>query len=740
MLETFGEPLDKKKYIPIFGVSIIFMIAAVCVYITMLSHTVADNLMSSVDEISRHDVESIEGALDNSYARLDSVAKRMRVYDVHTMKEAQEQMNLEAASSALFNAIYLLDEEGYLYSSSYLRLDPGEHAYDEMFKDGRDQFVMLYDDINGKLETTKESLIYGISLNNMNIGGHRFVAMLGRSDVSTIRDQLLIESFDGEGVSSVVNDRGYYVVSASPATDLAGRDNFYDMLSAGSIDDGVTIDDVRKNISEGKSFIINCTKASGERLVLSFAPIEGTSWSFILAVPMEVFEQRNAPFIAMTAIMLCVVVVVLLVMMFLIYRFMKRTISANAESAARAEFLSNMSHEIRTPLNGIIGLNHLMASNLDDQKAMKEYVHKLGNAAQYLLSLVNDILDVSKLQAGKVELSSAPFDLRLVIENVIEMQRETIEKNGIHFECEISHLHYPYLVGDDVRVSQVLMNILSNAAKFTPEDGKISLKTRQMLLPGDREVRTTISIEDTGCGMTKEFQQHIFDVFTQERNSNSDSQKGTGLGMAISSMLANQMGGSLSVESELGKGSCFVLELILPIDPNFATPVKIENVPDSDDALENIEEGLNAKLPTLKAEGEAETVDGLPLNILVAEDNELNSDILSAILEKSGYKVKVTVNGEEAVAAFLESDIGEYAAILMDAQMPVMDGYEAAKEIRKLSRSDAQTVRIFACTASTFAEDRNRALESGMNDFLAKPLDVPDMLKKLENVKKDLGR
>ena len=256
--------MERRKYIAIVSAAAVVIVVAVCVYLAQLSATVAGNLMTSVDEISRHDVETIEGTLNNCYARLGSVADRLEVYDVQTLHEAQEQLNLEAASSAMFNAVYLMEADGTLYSSSYVRLGADEHAYDELMEDGREHFAMLYDDENGRLETTKESLIFGIRLPDTEIGGRTFVAMLARSDLSTISSQLVIESFDGQGVSSVVNARGYYIVSASPATDLAGRDNFYDTLEAGRIDDGVTVEDIRRNIAAGGSFVINCTTSAGE--------------------------------------------------------------------------------------------------------------------------------------------------------------------------------------------------------------------------------------------------------------------------------------------------------------------------------------------------------------------------------------------------------------------------------------------------------------------------------------------
>lgn len=701
------------------------MAVAICVYMVQLQDTVARNLMTTINEISRHDVETIEGSLNNSYARLGSVAERMHVYDVATIEEAQEQMNLEAKSSAIFNAIYLLDDQGDLYSSSYLRLDASKHAYDEMFSDGREHFAKLYNDDDGRLETTRESLIYGIKIDNMVIEGRKFVAMMGRSDLSVISSQLMIESFDGQGISSVVNFQGYYVVSEAPSADLAGRDNFYNVLRTGHIDDGVTIEDVQRNIAEAKSFAINCTDANGEELVMSFAPVEGTAWSFIMTVPVSVIAQNSAPFITMTFAMLIIVVVLLVGMMLMIYLATRNTMIANANAQARSEFLSNMSHEIRTPLNGIIGLNHLMERHLDDAQALEGYVGKMNKAAEYLLSLVNDILDVSKLHAGKVELDSAPFNLTAVIDNICEMQREAIAEHEATLIVE-ADIPYPNVIGDEVRLSQVLMNILSNAAKFTPADGTITVRVQQQPFVDGSRVATTISIADSGCGMTPSFQKHIFDAFTQERNLNSDSQKGTGLGMAISSLLITQMGGTINVESELGKGSCFTVEVALPLATDAAPAACALDAPASEaphPAPANSEGPL--------AIDEARQ----PMKLLIAEDNELNADIISSILEEEGYEIILAKNGQEAVDAFTASAEGEISAILMDAHMPVMDGHEAAKAIRALERPDASSVRIFACTASTFAEDKARAIESGMDDFLPKPLNVRTMLEKLDSLR-----
>ncbi|MEC4175567.1 ATP-binding protein [Adlercreutzia sp. R7] len=752
--------MGRGRYIVIVVVSALLIAGAVCLYLVQLSATVSENLMSTVDEISRHDVETIEGSLDDTYGRLGAVVKHLEVYDAADVHEAQEQLNLEAAASNLFNALYLMDDAGTLYSSSYLVMEPDAHAYDELLADSGEPFVMLYDDEVGRLETTKESLIYGVPLDDFRLGDHTFVALLGRSDLSAISNQLIIESFHDQGVSSVVNDKGYYIVNASPATDLAGEDNFYDTLEAGTIEGGVTIEDVRRNISEGKSFVINCTTAEGQRLVMSFAPVEGTSWSFIMTVPTDVFDQRFAPFIAMTVGMLCSLLVVVAIMVAILLRSVRRSLRARAEVAARTEFLSNMSHEIRTPLNGIIGLHHLMERHMDDREAMGAYVGKLGTAAQYLLSLVNDILDVSKLQAGKVELTNEPFDAAALIENVCDMQREPMAERGIRFDLSCENVGSALLLGDGVRVSQVLVNILSNAVKFTPEGGVIGLHAVQEPA-GAQAARLTVTVEDTGCGMTPEFQQRIFDVFAQERNSNSESQKGTGLGMSICYLLVKQMGGTIAVESELGVGSRFTVKLTLPVasdtvDAEGEGVASGEGTASGEDAgrpgaggsgttAPDAADDAEAPHPERSAEGAeskdlpaapADAAPAAPLQILVAEDNELNADIIASILTEEGFSVTVAGNGEEAVACFDESSEGHFAAIFMDAQMPVMDGYAAARAIRDLPRPDAKAVRIFACTASTFAEDRARALDAGMDDFLPKPLNVGLMLQKLNDIRK----
>ena len=561
------------------------------------------------------------------------------------------------------------------------------------------------------METRKETVLYGVRMDGLEVEGVRFVAILGQCSITSIQDQLRIDSFGGRGFSSVIDSNGYYIVNTNRTNSFKQRDNFFEQLDSGTFKEG-SAESIRNGIAENQFFIVSHTDMDGEERMLGFSAIEGTDWTFVISVSADVFKDQSRDFILLTVIMLTVVVLALVSMSVLLYRSKQRTVEAHAKAKARSDFLSTMSHEIRTPLNGIIGLNHLMSKSLEDRDKTTEYIHKMGNTAQYLLALINDILDISKLQAGKLDLTNENFCIVSMLDNLWSMQRDTICTRGINFTIE-KDIPYPCIVGDEVRVKQVLMNILSNAAKFTPDGGRITVTATQQ--PGENHTVTTyFRVQDTGCGMSKEFLSHIFDTFTQERNKISSSQKGTGLGMSISYLLMKQMGGDILVESELDRGSCFTVVLPAKICEKKPVEVVKETAPPPED---------KELLSVTKRH-----------NILVVEDNELNAEILLEILREEGFTVAHAEDGQKAVQAFQESKPGEFDVILMDVQMQVMNGYEAASAIRELDRPDAKTVKIFACTANFLREDRERAAESGMDDFLTKPIDVAVLLKKLGEV------
>ncbi len=503
-----------------------------------------------------------------------------------------------------------------------------------------------------------------------------------------------------------------------------------------------------------------------------------------------------------------------------------------AESANRAKsaFLSNMSHDIRTPMNAIIGFSALLMRDADNPGKVREYTRKVIASSQHLLSLINDVLDISKIESGKMVLNISEFELADMITAVDTVIRPQTNAKDQAFDVYVKGLLHEQLIGDETRINQVLINLLSNAVKYTQEGGRIRLKVVGEQPASRKFQNLTISVEDNGYGMTPEYCEKIFDAFTRADNNTTRKVQGTGLGMAITKNIVEMMGGTIEVHSELGRGSIFIVRICLRIpdknsDAKFWEQYGISNILVVDDAQEvceniknlmadtgvhidyalsgeqavdrirqaagsriydvilidwkmpqmdgletarnirrlissdipilvltayewaQIEEeavraGINAFLPKpffvanfreclkqlRKADekGGRQEEDVPPLagrQFLVAEDIELNAEILSEILAMQDAACKVVENGQLAVEEFARSKQGRYDAILMDVQMPVMNGYDATRKIRSLNRQDAQQIPIIAMTANAFTEDVKEALEAGMNAHVAKPVD-----------------
>lgn len=376
------------------------------------------------------------------------------------------------------------------------------------------------------------------------------------------------------------------------------------------------------------------------------------------------------------------------------------------ESRSKTTFLSRMSHEIRTPMNGIIGMLTLAQNQLPKDHPAMQYLEKMDTLSDHLLSLINDILDMSRIEAGKVELENQPFSLRNLGSRIYDMFARDLESRKIKFEVNFEEVTVDYVVGDELRISQVILNFLSNAVKFTKE-GEIIVTFRQMMLK-DGIVDLMICVHDTGKGMSTEFINKIFRPFEQEGNSNSQY-GGTGLGMAITDHIVKLMQGEIIVKSEEGKGSDFTVFVRFPVADEQSIPKEsrvIEEMPVSENTFRG-------------------------RKILMAEDNEINAMIACEILENMGAAVDLAVNGEEAVTCFTSHPEGYYDFILMDVQMPVMGGREATRTIRGLERPDADKIPIFALSADAFVEDERKSIESGMNGHFAKPIDFEQLQKKI---------
>lgn len=382
---------------------------------------------------------------------------------------------------------------------------------------------------------------------------------------------------------------------------------------------------------------------------------------------------------------------------------------AEAANEAKTEFLQRMSHDIRTPINGIRGLVNMADHYADDMEKQTEYRTKVKEASNLLLELVNDVLDMSKLESGEIVLEEIPFNLSSISREVFVVIEQMAAEQNIRVAWEKKEITHRDFIGSPGYVKRVMMNILSNAVKYNKENGQIYVSCVE--IPSEQPEMTTMEFvcRDTGIGMTEEFQKHIFEPFAQEHTGSRAKFAGTGLGMAISKKLVEEMGGTITFESKKGVGTTFVIRVPFKID------LDADKREESKDVSEKSIKGMH---------------------VLLAEDNELNMEIAEFLLQNEGAEVTKAWNGQEIVELFRKSESGEFDVILMDIMMPIINGYEAAKRIRSLDREDAKKIPIIAMTANAFTEDRIRAKEAGMDEHVAKPIDVELLIKVIHKLVK----
>lgn len=377
---------------------------------------------------------------------------------------------------------------------------------------------------------------------------------------------------------------------------------------------------------------------------------------------------------------------------------------AEEASEAKTRFLFNMSHDIRTPMNAIIGFSDLLEKHLDDKEKVHDYIKKIQLSGSFLLSLINYVLEMARIESGKATLRTEVGDAQELLGALNAVFEPAVEKKRLKYNCTLD-VEHRFIICDVTKVREIVLNIISNSVKYTPEGGSVTVQIKE--IPWEKEGWTAyrILVEDAGIGMGAEYLPHIFEEFTRERTSTESKVVGAGLGLPIVKALIDLMGGTIQVESERGKGSKF--EVILPFEIASEEEVK--------DSYVKKEEKLYNRSKEKR--------------ILLAEDNELNAEIAITILEENGFKVERAEDGCKCMELFSEKPAGYYSTILMDIQMPNMDGYTASRKIRGMEREDAKAIPIIALTANAFDEDRNKAFAAGMNGHIAKPIDVGRMVR-----------
>lgn len=391
--------------------------------------------------------------------------------------------------------------------------------------------------------------------------------------------------------------------------------------------------------------------------------------------------------------------------------------TAKKANEAKSSFLAQMSHDIRTPMNAIIGMSAMASTRVEDPDKVRDCLNKINVSGRHLLTLINEILDMSRIEKGKVDLAEESFSLRGFMQEIESMTRSQAGQKCQEITFEFIDLAHDHLVGDSGRLSQVLLNLITNAIKYTPERGKITVTVQEVSQREYGYASYVFSVEDNGIGMSRDFLDYVFVPFSRSDDDKVQSVQGTGLGMSIAHGIVSAMGGNIQVESELGLGSRFSVTLNLKTE-------------DFDQAA-----GLptNELLPDSATQSANQENDAFPAgkHLLLAEDNELNMEIAKTLLEEIGFAVQGVENGQEAVDTFCQSEPGTYDAILMDLQMPVMDGCTAARRIRASSHAQAHSIPVIALTANAFAEDIAKTLAAGMNDHVSKPVDFGRLMEVL---------
>ncbi|WP_418667055.1 hybrid sensor histidine kinase/response regulator [Allofournierella sp.] len=601
-----------------------------------------------------------------------------------------------------FEQLYLLAEDGSCVSLAGEKIVLSESEEVKKLKisdEVRTDFCTV--------QTKGDFWVFMAPLSQVTIGGEEFFGVIMLVDSNTYAETAATALYENQGASYVVNQLGVIELrpAKSTANDCFGGYNLLHTLREKKVDEQHIL--ALQQGLEQQHKVEFITKIGGETWrIQSFPESEGNS--IVIAVPVSI--TAKATFDGMRHVIIMIVLTlstVVAIAVAWIYYYVKKGQQVKLEQAKatlKSDFMNKVSHDIRTPLTAVIGLNDLLLHNADNPDIVADCAHKAKKSGEYLISIINDVLDMSRIESGKLRISHTVFDMKELLETVIQLETYPSGEKALRFRLDCPDNFHRGFLGDAVRIKQCLVNLISNAIKFTPEHGAVTLTYRENPERGGY-TRACFIVEDTGIGMSEAFMQQMFHPFEQEQSSLISAHVGSGLGLAIVHSLVSLMNGTICAESSLNKGSRFVMELPL------------ERTELSEPALQN---------------GRADELPGSMLGkrILLVEDNQINREIVAALLAGLGFAVDGAVNGAEAVKRFEHSSRGYYSIILMDIQMPVMNGLEAAAAIRASAHADAQSIPIIALSANAFEEDVEKSLAHGMQAHISKPVDI-EVVKKI---------
>jgi signal transduction histidine kinase/CheY-like chemotaxis protein len=658
--------------------------------------------------------EIINLEIDNLQKTSDSAREIIDWSTVDSQDDLQKALKDSSLALGIDSGFLLgIDENGIFYTSSGIKarwstpedlenVDRTPLIRDMMIEGQRDTYMVFL----RELESGEELSDQGAALT------HTALVI----PLTDMKDVLSISGFGGECFTYLINNSGRRLYKQTFDSTFIEQ---YNVLSA--------LENYRFTIEGSKEELAEAIKNqkdlclefeipdSGEKYFVSTVPIGDTEWAVLVFVPTDVLgSSSNIVMSSLLRYLIFIAILVVAIVSLLIFISLRRSSErhllhvqeennrklavaadeANRANQAKSEFLSHMSHDIRTPINGIVGMVNIALKNHTDTERVHECLTKISGAADHLLSLINDVLEMSRIESGRVEMAKKPMNISTLIDNCASIIEGQLLTRILTLNIDARDLKHTTIIGDELRLRQIFINILGNAVKFTPDGGTITFHTEEISDDG-KTVVYRFEFEDDGIGMSDEFQEHIFEAFSQEDGGSRTTYVGTGLGMSITKQFVELMGGNITVKSKLSEGSTFTVEI----------------------PFEYIEEE--------KKEETVQTTKSLKgLKVLLVEDNELNMEIAVEILEDEEVVVSTACDGQEAVEVFEGAPEGSFDMILMDIMMPRMNGYEATRAIRASDHPDAKKVPIVAMSANAYAEDVAEALSSGMNAHVAKPIDV----------------
>ncbi len=557
------------------------------------------------------------------------------------------------------------------------------------------------------VHTKGDFWVFMSPLTDVTIEGKAYFGVIMLVDSNTYAEVAATALYENQGASYVVNQQGVIELrpTKSTANNYFGGYNLLNILRERKVDDKLVLA-LQRGIEERQEVNFSA-KIGGETWRIQSFP---DSWgnSIVITVPISITARTTFDGMRNVIIIigLTLVSMVALALIWISYYVRKgqQIKLEQAKANLKSDFMNKVSHDIRTPLTAVIGLNDLLLHNADKPDIVADCARKAKKSGEYLVSIINDVLDLSRIESGKLRLSHTAFDMKELLDTVVQLEVYPASEKALPFRLDCPENIHPGFLGDAVRIKQCLINLTSNAIKFTPEQGTVTLTYREQM-EDDRYTRVYFVVEDTGIGMSEGFMTQMLHPFEQEQSSLTSAHVGSGLGLAIVHSLVTLMNGTIHAESKINQGSRFVIEL----------------------PLERTE--------LSEAEPENERTDELPAyllgkRILLAEDNEINREIVAELLTGLGFVVDGAANGAEALERFKQSSMGYYSIILMDIQMPVMNGLEAVAAIRKSAHMDAQRIPIIALSANAFEEDVEKSLANGMQAHISKPVDI-NTIKKL---------